>query len=72
MTGIEMTSVKVVEIIGESDESWEDATEQAVVDASETIEGISGVEIVDQTAKIEDNEIVQYKSTVHIAFPVQR
>lgn len=65
-------SVKVVELIGESNESWEAAAEQAITDASETIEGISGIEIVGHTAKVEDNEIVQYRATVHISFPIQR
>lgn len=66
------STVKVVELIGESNESWEDAARQAVVDACETLEGVSGIEIVGQTAKIEDDEIVQYRSTVHVSFPIQR
>lgn len=65
-------SVKVVELIGESDESWEAAAQQALSDASETIDDISGVDIVSQTAKVENDEIVQYRTTVHLSFPVQR
>ncbi|MFW6153314.1 MAG: dodecin family protein [Halobacteriota archaeon] len=72
MATSERGSVKVVELIGESDESWEAAAQQALDDASETIDGISGVDIVNQTAKVENNEIVQYRTTVHLAFPVQR
>lgn len=65
-------SVKVVELIGESSESWEDAAEQAITDASETIDGISGIEIVGHTAKVVDDEIVQYRATVHLTFPIAR
>jgi len=72
MTDGDQNTVKVVEIIGESDQSWEDAAQQAVADASETLEGISGVKIVDQTAKVENDDIVEYRSTVHISFPIQR
>ena len=72
MTNGEDGSVKVVEIIGESSESWKDAAQQAVDDASETLDGLSGVEIVSQTAEIENDEIVQYRATVHLSFPVQR
>ncbi|WP_290811725.1 dodecin domain-containing protein [Halovivax sp.] len=43
----------------------------ALADASETIEGISGVTIVDQTAKIEDDEVVQCRSTLHLTFPIR-
>lgn len=72
MTNGETGTVKVVELIGESKESWQDAAEQAIVDANETIEGISGIEIVGHTAKVEGDEIVQYRATVHISFPIQR
>ena len=72
MSAEEPGSVKVIELVGESNESWEAAAQQALKDASETLEGISGIEIVNQTAKVEDDEIVQYRSTVHISFPIQR
>lgn len=72
MSTEEHGSVKVIELVGESGESWEAAAQQALDDASETLEGISGIEIVSQTAKVEDDEIVQYRSTVHISFPIQR
>lgn len=72
MSTEESGSVKVIELVGESSESWEAAAQQALDDASETLEGISGIEIVSQTAKVEDDEIVQYRSTVHISFPIQR
>ena len=72
MSTEESGSVKVIELVGESSESWEAAAQQALADASETLEGISGIEVIDQTAKVEDDEIVQYRSTVHISFPIQR
>lgn len=68
----EAQTVKVIEVMGESTESWEDAAHNALEDATATIEGISGVKVVGQTAKIEDEEIVQYRSTLHISFPIQR
>lgn len=65
-------SVKVIELVGESSESWEAAAQQALDDASQTLEGISGIKIMSQTAKVENNEIIQYRTTVHISFPIQR
>lgn len=62
----------MIELVGESTESWEAAAKQALKDAGETLDGISGLEIVGQTAEVEDNEIVQYRSTVHLSFPIQR
>lgn len=66
-----MTAVKIVKVLGTSDESWEDASEEAVAKASETIDDIQGVEVEDWTADVENGEITGYKATVEIAFPVK-
>ena len=66
-----MTAVKIVKILGTSTESWEDAAHEAVSQASETIQHISGVEVADWTAEVEDGVIKEYKTTVEVAFPVQ-
>lgn len=65
-------TVKVVEVIGESNESWTDAAQNAVDDATETLEGVSGIEVTEQTAEVEDGRIVQYRTVVNVAFPIQR
>lgn len=68
-----MTTVKVIELQGESNESWEDAAQSAVQDATETLEGISGIEVVSQTADVDDSgQITNYNTTVHVAFTLQR
>lgn len=66
-----MTAVKIVKVLGTSEESWQDAAEEAFRQASETIENISGVEVEDWTAKVENGEIVEYHTTCEIAFPVR-
>ena len=65
-------TVKVIELVGNSTESWEDAAQNALDDADETLEEISGVEIVSQTADVTDGEIDEYRSTVHVSFALQR
>lgn len=67
-----MTTVKVIQLLGESNESWEDAAQQAVNDAEETLNNISGIEVEEQTADVEDGEIVSYKTTVNVAFALDR
>ena len=68
-----MTTVKVIELQGESNESWEDAAESAVQDANETLEGISGIEVVSQTADVDENgQITRYNTTVNVAFALER
>ena len=68
-----MASVaKIVELIGTSDEGWEAAAQAAVKEARKTIRGISGIEIVDMTAKVDKKtgKTVKHRAKVKIAFGV--
>lgn len=60
----------VIEIIGESTESWEDAVSNAVESASKTIKHISGVEVLNLTAKVQDGRVSRWKANIHVAFAV--
>ncbi len=63
--------VKVVELIGSSPDSWEEATAHAVEVAGQTIRNIKGVDVKRCTAKVENNKIVEYRAVVKIAFVVE-
>ena len=65
-----MTAVKVIKVIGTSEESWQAAAEEAFEQASQTVEDIHGIEVEHWTANVEDGEIAEYKATVELAFPV--
>jgi flavin-binding protein dodecin len=67
-----MTVTKVIELVGESKKSWEDAARNAVEEASRTIEGITGVEVYNWTANIVDGKVHEYKANVKVAFGVHR
>lgn len=67
-----MTAVKVVKVMGVSEESWQDAAEEAYREASQTIHDISGFEVEKWTAKVEDGEVTEYRATVEVAFPIER
>jgi dodecin len=64
--------VKVVELVGVSDKSWSDAARNAVTEASKSIRGITGIEVLDSNAKVENGEITEYRVHCKIAFPVER
>ncbi len=68
---IDRGAVKVVEVIGISPDSFEDAVQRAVSKAAESITGITGVEVVTQTARVEDGQVSQYHATCKIAFVVR-
>jgi flavin-binding protein dodecin len=70
-TTIAMTAIKVIRVMGASEESWEDAAHEAFREASQTVDDISGINVENWTANIEDGEIVEYKATTEIAFPVE-
>jgi flavin-binding protein dodecin len=66
-----MAVVKVVELVGTSKKSWDDAAQQAVAEAAESLRHITGVDLVHQTAHVEAGKIVEYRATVHVAFVVE-
>lgn len=63
-------AVKIIEIIGISAKSFDDAIAQAVTKASKTVKGITGFEVVKHMASVEDGKIKQYKVNLKLAFPV--
>lgn len=65
-----MSAVKIIKVLGTSEESWEDAAQNAVTEANRTVDDISGVEVEDWTATVDSGGITTYKATVEIAFPV--
>jgi len=67
-----MTVVKVIELIGSSKNSWEEAARNAVKEAAKTVRHIVGVDVVGFTAKVKDGDIVEYRANVKVAFIVER
>lgn len=60
--------LKVIEVIAESDKSWEDAAANAVARAGKTVKGIKSIYIKDVQAKVENNRIVMYRINANISF----
>lgn len=70
MSHISDGAVKVIEIIGISSKSFDDAIAQALDKASKSVKGITGFEITKHMASVEEGKIKQYKVNVKLAFPV--
>ena len=64
---------KIVELIGTSDKSWEDAASIAVREAKKTLHGITGIEVRDMTAKVDSStgKITKYRTCIKLSFGVQ-
>ncbi len=67
-----MSVVKIMDLIGSSTESWDDAGKEAVMEAAKTVRGITGCEVVAQSAEVSGDQITQFRTTVRIAFVVER
>jgi hypothetical protein len=66
-----MSVAKVIEIVASSEESFDAAVQQGLTEAAKSLRGISGLEITNWTADVENNQIVRYKVTMHLAFKVE-
>jgi hypothetical protein len=63
---------KVITIIGSSPESFAKAADAAVQEAAKTVRGITGAHVVEMSAVVENDRITQFRTTVNIAFGVER
>jgi flavin-binding protein dodecin len=68
-----MTGAKIIEIVGSSERGWSEAAQEALDEAKKTINGITGLEVNDITAKVDPSsgKITEYRVSVKIAFGVQ-
>lgn len=62
---------KIIEVLAYSNESWEDAAKQAIVDASKSLNNIESLYIKNLSAKVENNTITQYRINAQITFKVE-
>ncbi len=65
-----MAVIKVIELVGNSEKSWADAARNALAEASETIRGIHGLDVMGHTATVKDGAIAEYRTKVRISFMV--
>ncbi len=64
-----MSSLKqVIEILASSEKSFEDALQKALAEVSKSIPNISSLYIKDQSCKVRDNRIVEYRVTAKVSF----
>ena len=64
-----MSSLKqVIEILASSDKSFEDALQRALADVSKSIPNVSSIYIKDQSCKVRDNRIAEYRITAKVSF----
>ncbi|HEY4680805.1 MAG TPA: dodecin family protein [Nitrosarchaeum sp.] len=63
--------VKVIELIGSSPMSWEEATKTAITKAGESLKNIHSVDVLGFKAVVENGKIKEYRTNVKIAFVIE-
>ncbi len=64
-------AIKIIEIMGVSPTSFQDAIDEALSKAAESINAITDVEVIRQTADVRDGKVSSYRVTLKLSFIVR-
>ncbi|MEA2508901.1 MAG: dodecin [Actinomycetota bacterium] len=67
-----MAVIKTIDLVGVSSESWRDAANQALAEATRTIRGITSMEVIETSCNVSDGRISEYLTHVRINFRIER
>lgn len=62
---------KVIEVIGSSEASWEDAAHRAIAVAGESLENLRIAEVAKLDMKVENGKVIAYRTRLHLSFKIQ-
>ncbi|MDN5204844.1 dodecin family protein [Fulvivirgaceae bacterium BMA10] len=65
-----MAVLKVLEIMSNSDKSWEDATSKGIKKASESVKNIRSAFVQSQSVTVKDGQVDEYRVTLKVSFEV--
>ncbi len=63
--------MKVIEVLANSDKSWEDATQKAVKEASKTVKNIKSAFIQSQSVVVNNDRVTEFRVNLKITFEVK-
>ncbi|CAM1351754.1 dodecin family protein [Tenacibaculum crassostreae] len=66
-----MAVMKVIEILANSESSWEDATKKAVKQASKSVKGIKSAFVQSQSVVVNDDEVTEFRVNLKVTFEVK-
>lgn len=66
-----MSVVKVIELVGTSSESWENAVQAALDDANKTIQNIESIDVTNLSVIVQDGKVTEWQADTRIAFRIE-
>lgn len=66
------STYKIIELVGTSDKSWEDAAKTAVETAGESLKDLRIAEVTKLDMTIENSKVVSYRARVNVSFKYVR
>ena len=66
-----MPILKVIEILGSSGKSWEEATQAMVTEAAKTVKNIRSVYVQEMSVKVANNQITEYRVNGKVTFEIE-
>lgn len=66
-----MAVMKVIEVMANSDKSWEDATRQAIRHASKSVNQIKSAFVQSQSVVVKDGDVAEFRVNLKITFEVK-
>ena len=67
-----MAVVKVIELLGESEQGWEDASRKVVEEATKTLHGVTSVYIKEFQATVENDKVNSFRVDAKVSFKLER
>ena len=66
-----MAVMKVIEILANSENSWEDATKKAIKQASKSVKNIKSAFVQSQSVVVNDDEVTEFRVNLKVTFEVK-
>ena len=63
-----MAQIRIDDFVGSSNESWSDAARNAISQMASMADSIQGIDVLSQSAAVENNEITEFRTTVRVAY----
>ena len=66
------STYKIIELVGTSNKSWEEAAKIAIETAGESLKDLRVAEITKMDLTIEDGKVKSYRTRVNVSFKYQK